>query len=61
MANKFTRTVLMVSLLSLGTHLTACSSKSSENASDDTYNGLPAEMATPDASMPVEEAYAASK
>jgi len=61
MVNKFTRTVLMASLLSLGSHLTACSSKPSENASDDTYNGLPAEMATPDASMPAEEDSVASK
>lgn len=61
MNNKFVQTVLIASLLSLGTHLTACSSKSSENASDDPYNGLPTEMATPDASMPAEEAPAASK
>ena len=61
MKNKFVQTVLIASLLSFGAYLTACSSKSSESASGDSYNGLPAEMATPDASMPAEETSTASK
>lgn len=61
MTNKLIHTLLIASLSFLGTHLTACSSKPSESASGDPYNGLPAEMATPDASMPAEEVSSASK